>query len=174
MRSASERAERAPPKKPSSKKIVPKCLFTFLSMLAGDNFFLAVVLAKVKIEIKIMEITGKIISLLPEQSGKGRNGDWRKRDFILETTNAKYPKKVCITVWGDKIDQFGLKEGELVTASVEVESREFNGRWYTDVKAWKMQKGSGSGSGREENQPMDIPAPPFESQDVPYEDDVPF
>ncbi len=70
-----------------------------------------------------MEIKGKVIQALPEQSGNGRNGTWRKQDYILETTG-QYPKKVCVTVWGDKIDQFALQPGEEVTAGVEVESRE--------------------------------------------------
>ncbi|MDN3669051.1 DUF3127 domain-containing protein [Echinicola jeungdonensis] len=86
-----------------------------------------------------MEISGKIIQALQEVSGNGRNGVWRKRDYILET-NGQYPKKVCLTVWGDKIDQFGMQEGDEVTAGVEVESREFNGRWYTDVKVWRVDK----------------------------------
>lgn len=86
-----------------------------------------------------MEISGTIIKILPLQSGSGKNGEWRKQDFIIET-GSQYPKKVCITMWGDKIDQFALGEGQQITASIEVESREFNGRWYTDVKAWRIQK----------------------------------
>lgn len=84
-----------------------------------------------------MEITGKVIQLLPEQSGQGKNGTWRKQEFILET-NDQYPKKVCMSVWGDKIDQFGIAENKEITASINIESREYNGRWYTDVRAWKV------------------------------------
>jgi len=84
-----------------------------------------------------MEISGKIIQALEEQSGNGRNGTWRKRDYILET-GGQYPKKVCLTVWGDKIDQFNIQQDQDLTASIEVESREFNGRWYTDVKIWRV------------------------------------
>lgn len=90
-----------------------------------------------------MEITGRIIQVLDEQSGNGRNGVWRKRDYILET-GGQYPKKVCMTVWGDKIDQFNMQQGEEVNAGIEVESREFNGRWYTDVKVWKVNKNGGA------------------------------
>ncbi|UJP65981.1 DUF3127 domain-containing protein [Mongoliitalea daihaiensis] len=86
-----------------------------------------------------MELTGKIIQIMPLQSGNGKNGVWKKQDYILET-NAQYPKKVCLTVWGDNIDSFGLQSGEQVTVSIDVESREYNGKWYTDVKAWKVQK----------------------------------
>ncbi|MFC4874073.1 DUF3127 domain-containing protein [Negadavirga shengliensis] len=100
-----------------------------------------------------MEISGKIIQALPEQSGNGRNGVWKKRDYILETTG-QYPKKVCLTVWGDKIDQFAMQEGEDVTASIEIESREFNGRWYTDVKVWKVAKSGASPQASEKGSPV--------------------
>ncbi|MFM7289359.1 MAG: DUF3127 domain-containing protein, partial [Bacteroidota bacterium] len=81
-----------------------------------------------------MEITGQIIQLLPEVTGTGRSGNsWRKQEFILET-KGQYPRKVCMSLWGDKIDQFSLQSGAEITASVEVESREYNGRWYTDVR----------------------------------------
>lgn len=99
-----------------------------------------------------MEISGKIIQVLQEQGGTGRNGAWRKQDYILETAG-QYPKKVCMTVWGDKIDQFSLKEGQDVTAGIEVESREYNGKWYTDVKAWKVDKQGAGQSPSHNNAP---------------------
>jgi len=99
-----------------------------------------------------MEISGKIIQVLQEQGGTGRNGAWRKQDYVLETTG-QYPKKVCMTVWGDKIDQFALKEGQDVTAGIEVESREYNGKWYTDVKAWKVDKQGEGSSPSQSNTP---------------------
>ncbi|WP_200975299.1 DUF3127 domain-containing protein [Echinicola sp. 20G] len=93
-----------------------------------------------------MEITGKIIQVLPEQSGNGRNGTWRKRDYVLET-EGQYPKKVCMTVWGDKIDQFNMQQGDAVKAGIEIESREYNSRWYTDVKVWRVDKQGDSPAG---------------------------
>jgi hypothetical protein len=86
-----------------------------------------------------MELSGKIVQELAEQSGNGRNGVWKKKEYILETLG-NYPKKVCLSVWGDKIDQFNMKEGDDVNIGIELESREYNGRWYTDVKAWKVDK----------------------------------
>ncbi|MDN3689598.1 DUF3127 domain-containing protein [Cyclobacterium jeungdonense] len=108
-----------------------------------------------------MELTGKIIQALEEQSGNGRNGTWRKRDYIMETPG-QYPKKVCLTVWGDKIDQFNIQPGQEITASIEVESREYNGRWYTDVKVWRVNSpdnngtGGGSASGSQKNDQPDV------------------
>ena len=89
-----------------------------------------------------MEITGKIIAVLPETSGQGKNGTWRSRDYVLETsTNGEqYPRKVCFNLFNDKIDKYPLAIDEVVTVSFDIESREYNGRWYTSVKAWKVEK----------------------------------
>ena len=92
-------------------------------------------------EAENLEIKGKIIEILPEKSGQSANGEWRKQEYVLET-DANYPKKICFIAWGDKIREFDLKQGESVEVSVDLESREYNGRWYTDVKAWKVSKSS--------------------------------
>jgi Domain of unknown function (DUF3127) len=86
----------------------------------------------------IMQLTAKLVQLLPLQSGTGKNGQWKKQDIIVET-DATYPKKVCISVWGDKIETASLQPGSLLKIDFDVESREFNGRWYTDIKAWKIE-----------------------------------
>jgi len=92
-----------------------------------------------------MELSGKVTSLLPEVSGSSKSGNaWRKQEFIVET-GGQYPKKVCVSIWGDKIDQFGLKIGEQVTLGIDVESREYNGRWYTEVKAYKVDRSQAVG-----------------------------
>ena len=90
-----------------------------------------------------MELEGKIIQINPLQSGEGKNGTWKKQEFIVET-KSQYPKKVCITAWGDKIDQFNLQQNQDVKVSIELESREFNSRWYTDVRAWKVENLGGN------------------------------
>ena len=90
-------------------------------------------------KVEIVEIKGKIIEILPEKSGQSANGEWRKQEYILET-DSNYPKKICFMAWGDKIGEFNLQQGENVEVSVDLESREYNGRWYTDVKAWKVSK----------------------------------
>ena len=86
-----------------------------------------------------MEMTGKIIEILIEKLGQSANGQWRKQEYVLQT-EAEYSKKVCFMVWGDKIDQFSIKQGENLTVAIDLESREYNGRWYTDVKAWKISR----------------------------------
>lgn len=87
-----------------------------------------------------MDINGKVIQVFDKITGVGKTGNnWQKQEFILEQPG-QYPKKVMISVWGEKVDQFAVKNGEEITASVDVESREYNGRWYTDVKAWNIQR----------------------------------
>ncbi len=94
-----------------------------------------------------LKITGTVKEILEEQSGEGKNGPWRKQDFVLET-EGQYPRPVCITQWGENIEKFGVQEGETLTAHIDIQSREYNGRWYTDVKAWRVDReGPAGGAG---------------------------
>lgn len=83
-----------------------------------------------------MEVKGRVIKILGITTGKGASA-WRKQEFVIET-EGKYPKNVAMSVWGDKIEQFNIKEGSRIVAEVDLESREYNNRWYTDVKAFKI------------------------------------
>jgi hypothetical protein len=118
-----------------------------------------------------MEISGSIIQVLPLQSGESKNGAWKKQDFVIETEGT-YPKKVCISMWGDKINENLITMGTAVTASIEVESREYNGRWYTDVKAWRIEAANGAA------QPTSATSAPSAPVEIPAamegEDDLPF
>jgi hypothetical protein len=84
-----------------------------------------------------MQITAKLTQLLPIQTGTGKNGEWKKQDIIVET-DGQYPKKVCISIWGDKINEGQLHIGNLLKIDFDIESREYNSKWYTDIKAWKI------------------------------------
>ena len=101
---------------------------------------------------KSMELIAKLVQLLPLQTGQGKNGPWKKQDIILET-DGTYPKKVCVSIWGDKIDAGQLQVGNKLKVQFDVESREYNGRWYTDVKAWKVEMADGSSSGPIDSEP---------------------
>jgi hypothetical protein len=85
-----------------------------------------------------MQLTAKLVQVLPLQTGTGKNGQWKKQDIIVET-DGQYPKKICISIWGDKIDEKQLQTNNILKIDFDVESREFNGKWYTDVKAWKVE-----------------------------------
>ena len=86
-----------------------------------------------------MELKGKLIQLLPEQTGKGKNGEWRKQEAVIETQE-QYPRKICVTFMKDniqKIQSFAI--GDIVTVHINIESREFNGKWYTNISGWKIE-----------------------------------
>jgi hypothetical protein len=86
-----------------------------------------------------LEIQGKIIKVMEKQTGEGRNGAWQKQEFVIETVGEQYPKKVCCNVWGDKVDTLSrFNINDEVKLGINIESREYNERWYTDVKVWKI------------------------------------
>ena len=83
-----------------------------------------------------MEITGKIIQVLPEVGGVSKAGnEWKKQEYVLETHD-QYPKKVCFQIFGaDKIAQAAIQPGEELTVSFDIDSREYQGRWFTSINA---------------------------------------
>lgn len=86
-----------------------------------------------------MDIQGKLISLLPEVKGISAKGEWKKQEAIIETVET-YPKKVCFSFWGEKVDDLkNLREGANIRVFFNLESREYNGRWYTEARAWKLE-----------------------------------
>ncbi|UBM63083.1 DUF3127 domain-containing protein [Candidatus Sulfidibacterium hydrothermale] len=88
-----------------------------------------------------VELKGRLIKKLPVVSGESRNGNkWEKQEFVIETEE-QYPRKVCISLWGDRVRELEkYQEGDMIIASVNIESREYNERWYTDVRAWRLQR----------------------------------
>lgn len=87
-----------------------------------------------------MEVTGKIIVALPEMSGTSKAGNpWKKREYVLETQET-YPKKVHFDFFGERADQYPLAVGDVVRLSFDIESREYNGRWFTSIRGWKADK----------------------------------
>ena len=90
-----------------------------------------------------MEISGKIIQILPEQGGVSKTSgkEWKLQAYVLETQE-QYPRKVHFEVFGeDRIKANPCQLDDIVTISFDIESREFNGRWYTSIRAWKIQQG---------------------------------
>lgn len=88
-----------------------------------------------------MEIEGRIARKLNIQSGTSSRGAWSKQEFILEYQEGNFPSQVCMNVWGeDKVkDLEKYQVGDKVKISFNLSSREFNGRWYTDVRAWRIE-----------------------------------
>ena len=89
-----------------------------------------------------MEITGKIIAVLPAQGGVSqRTGNpWKSQDYVIETHD-QYPKRCCFRVFGEeKINQFNIQLGEEMTVSFDIDSHEYQGRWFNDVRAWAVNR----------------------------------
>ena len=123
-----------------------------------------------------MDITGKIVKILPLQTGESKTGNaWKKQEYVLEYGD-QYPKQLCFNLWGDKVDQFALADGDAVTVFFDLESREFNGKYYTDVKAWKIDKADAATAAAVSPQgsksEFGMPAPDFLNSDD--KDDLPF
>lgn len=119
-----------------------------------------------------LDITGKIIKIMPETTGVSKTGSsWVKQEFVIETFD-KFPRKVMMSVMGDKVQELKrFSEGNEIKASLNIESREYNGRWYTDVRAWKIEgNGQSAAAGPQDFYPDQEPG--FTSDSA--SDDLPF
>ncbi len=108
-----------------------------------------------------MEVSGKIISVLPAQEGVSKTGNpWKVQSYVLETQE-QYPKKVCFEIFGeDRIKNNPCKIDDIVTVSFDIESREFNGRWYTSIRAWRVAQGITTQAAQPAAAPQAAPAAP--------------
>jgi hypothetical protein len=98
-----------------------------------------------------LELTGKLIKVLNPQSGQGKNGTWQKQEFVIETAD-QYPKKICITAWSEKVDDLAkFSMGDNLKVSVNLESREYNEKWYTEARAWRIEADNGGSSNSNNN-----------------------
>lgn len=135
-----------------------------------------------------MEITGKIIAVLPERTGmSSRTGtEWKSQEFVIETHD-QFPRKCVFTVLGsDRLAQFAIQVGEELTVSFDIDAHEWNGRWFNDIRAWKVDRVVAGAAPVDGNAPIpaaaDAPVPPVADApfppmpDAPAEsvDDLPF
>ncbi len=86
------------------------------------------------------DITGKVIAVLPTRTGTSAKGtQWSTQTFVLETQE-QYPKKIAVDVMNENISRFNVQTGELLTASIDIDAHEYNGRWFNNVKAWNVSR----------------------------------
>ncbi len=85
-----------------------------------------------------MEFEGVVYKIMPPTKGTSARGDWQRQEVIFEMPS-EFSRKVCVTFFNKESEVARLKEGAAYTVSVNIESREYNGRWYTDVRAWRVQ-----------------------------------
>jgi hypothetical protein len=90
-----------------------------------------------------MELQGKIIAALPERSGVSARGEWKVQEFVLETLDAQYPRKMVFDVFGaERLQRFNIQVGQTVLVAFDIDAREFNGRWYNDIRAFNVVRGA--------------------------------
>lgn len=130
-----------------------------------------------------LDITGKIIQVMPETGGVSKAGkDWKKQEFVIETIE-NYPKKIFLSTMNEKTAELRkFPVGSIITASLNIESREYLGRWYTDVRAWKITAGEGAQQATSgdpyKQQAANAPQQTFTNEPLPAtsapDDDLPF
>lgn len=123
-----------------------------------------------------LELEGRIVRKLNVQNGSSARGPWSKQEFIFEYQEGNFPTQVCMNVWGeDKVrDLARHNDGDKVRVSFNLSSREYNGRWYTDVRAWRIESAAPAASAPSQD-PGPMPPPPMEEPAGTLdEDDLPF
>lgn len=107
-----------------------------------------------------MDITGKIIAVLEQRGGvsKSTGNEWKVGSYVLETIE-QYPKRVCFEVFGtDRLQQFNIQMGETMTISVDIDAREYNGRWYNQIRAFRVNRDLNAATAAPQ-----APVPPFDA-----------
>ena len=125
-----------------------------------------------------MELSGKIIAVLEPRGGVSKSGNnWKVQEYVLETHD-QYPRKMCFDVFGEeKIQQFNIQAGEEVTVSFDIDAREWNGRWFNSIRAWKVDRAAQNMAAQ--MPPQAAPFPPAGAAPADFSagndaDDLPF
>ena len=129
-----------------------------------------------------LELEGRIVRKLGVQTGTSARGAWSKQEFVFEYQEGNFPTQVCMNVWGeDKVRELDKYQvNDKVKVSFNLSSREYNGRWYTDVRAWRIEpSASARPAGPDQSAggypaPTDAPMPSIDDMSVPADDDLPF
>ncbi len=139
-----------------------------------------------------LELEGRIARKLNVQTGTSARGTWAKQEFIFEYQEGNFPTQLCMNVWGDEKvkDLEKYQVGDKVKVSFNLSSREYNGRWYTDVRAWRIEPAGAAAPSNEAPYPtapayaapvpsaaapfQSAPLPSADDMSSPVEDDLPF
>ena len=123
-----------------------------------------------------MELAGRVIAVLEPKGGTSRNGnEWKVQEYVIETHD-QYPRRMCFDVFGDdKIKQFNIQVGEELNVSFDIDAREWQGRWFNSIRAWKVER-VGAGAPMTPGAPVPPPAPAATPEFTPGDakDDLPF
>ena len=102
-----------------------------------------------------MKLKGKFKTLLKKETGTGKTGkQWEKQSFILDT-GSEYNSEICIATFGENIEKLqNIKEGNEIEVSVNISSKEFNGKYYHNISAWKIDTQEGNTETKENDLPF--------------------
>lgn len=124
-----------------------------------------------------MELAGKVIAVLEPRGGVSKSGNqWKVQEYVIETHD-QYPRRMCFDVFGeDKIQQFNIQVGEELNVSFDIDAREWQGRWFNSIRAWKVERVNAAADAVS---PMGAPFPPLNAAPVDFaasdeKDDLPF
>ena len=124
-----------------------------------------------------MELSGKIIAVLEPRSGVSKTGNnWKVQEYVLETHD-QYPRRMCFDVFGeDKINNFNIQIGEELNVSFDIDAREWQGRWFNSIRAWKVDRVNAAAA---QMPPQTAPFPPMNAAPADFSasndnDDLPF
>ena len=128
-----------------------------------------------------MDITGKIIVVCPAKSGVSQKSGnpWKSQEFVLETEGS-HPEKCVFSVFGeDKLNEFNLKVNEVVSVSINLDAREYNGRWFNSLQAWRVMRSASATAAPQapvapQANPAPFPSQPQAAKTQEPEDDLPF
>ena len=123
-----------------------------------------------------MELSGKVIAVLEPRGGVSKTGNaWKVQEYVIDTHD-QYPRKMCFDVFGeDKINQFNIQVGEELTVHFDIDAREWQGRWFNSIRAWKVERADVAPAPAD----ADVPFPPMNAAPVDFsagdeKDDLPF
>lgn len=122
-----------------------------------------------------MDFEGKVLEILPPVSGQSARGTWERQTVVFEQQNKQYGKELAVTFMNKAQDVASLRVGEHYIVSFDIESRNYQGRWYTDVRAWRVQPVQTQAQPPVQDMPpfMEEPQPSY-SAGAGVVDDMPF
>lgn len=126
-----------------------------------------------------LELEGRIKTKLPAQGGTSARGSWVRQDFVVEYQDGNYMSEACFSAWGqERVDELArFNDGDAVKVSFNVRAREYGGRWYNDLRVWRL---GAAGAPAQQVAPQAAPQPapqpqaPAYSAPAPTIDDMPI
>jgi hypothetical protein len=126
-----------------------------------------------------LELEGRIKTKLPAQGGTSARGAWVRQDFVVEYQDGNYMSEACFSAWGqERVDELArVNEGDAVKVSFNVRAREYGGRWYNDLRVWRL---AAAGVPAQQAAPQAVPQPvpqpqaPAYAAPAPTIDDMPI